>query len=102
MLGERMSSKAERRSSSKLFVEGIIREFVAAHDSGFTSWRLEAVMNRFKQKFAQIESAPQKQEMEFDEVEALMNYHNLKTLRSCTLLTIQEAILTRMMSTETQ
>jgi len=61
-------------------VEGIIREFVASYDGGFTSWRLEPIMNRFKQKFAQIESAPQKQEMDFAEVEALMNYHNLKTL----------------------
>ncbi|MFY9823910.1 MAG: hypothetical protein WAM82_21200 [Thermoanaerobaculia bacterium] len=62
-----------------LHIEGIIREFVA-NDDGFTAWRFESVLNSFKRKFAKIEAAPPRKEIEFNEVNALVNYHNLKTL----------------------
>jgi len=61
-------------------VEGIIREFVSLTDSGYTSWRLEPIMNRLKQKFYQLERADREEKMKFEDVEAVMNYHNLRTL----------------------
>lgn len=60
--------------------EGIVRDFIEIHD-GKTKWRFENVLPLFNQKFAQIEAAPEKQEMEWGEIEALMNYHNLKSLK---------------------
>jgi hypothetical protein len=61
-------------------VEGVIREFMATYGDGFVAWRLESVIGQLKQKFSQLEVAPQEQEIGFEEVESLINYHNLNTL----------------------
>ncbi|HNP70827.1 MAG TPA: hypothetical protein PKK15_06960 [Kouleothrix sp.] len=62
-----------------IHVEGIIREFVEAHDK-FTSWRTDRVLAKFKERFTQIQGSEEKPEIEFEELEAILNYYNLKAL----------------------